>query len=419
MIYDCAIVGGGVVGLATALMLQRRQPGIKLVVLEKEDAPAMHQSGRNSGVIHSGIYYKPGTLKAQLARNGNRRMVAFCREHGIAHRVSGKFIVATCEQELPALEMLYQRGIQNGIPVRRLAPEQVRETEPHVRCISAIAVDSTGVVQYREVCAKFADLIRAQGGSLKTGAQVTEIRDVAGLHRIETAYSVVEARYLINCAGLHSDRIARLAGLQPPAQIVPFRGEYYELIPERRHLVNSPIYPVPNLAFPFLGVHFTKTADGAVHAGPNAVLALKREGYRKTDVNRHDLLETLGFPGFWKMAAANLREGCKEMIRSVSKHAFVRSLQRLVPEITAEDLTPAVAGVRAQALLPDGKLVDDFLFLDGRNSIHVCNAPSPAATASLEIGRVIAERVPPLVCGAAGKKPLADESQQEEPEPKG
>jgi len=396
MIYDCAIVGGGVVGLATALMLGRRQSGLKLVVLEKEAAPAMHQSGRNSGVIHSGVYYKPGSLKAKMAREGNRGMVAFCEQHGIAHRMSGKLIVATCKQELPALNMLYRRGVDNGIPVKRLLPEQVREIEPHVHCVSAIAVESTGVVQFRDVCSKFVELIREQGGELVTGARVNAIRDCGGIHRIETAGGVFEARFLVNCAGLYSDRIARLAGLRPEAKIVPFRGEYYEIVPERRHLVGSPVYPVPNMAFPFLGVHFTKTVDGAVHAGPNAVLAFKREGYRKTDVSGWDLLETLGFPGFWKMAAANFREGCKEMLRSASKRAFVRSLRQLVPEIAEDDLVVAEAGVRAQALLPDGKLVDDFLFLDGRNSIHVCNAPSPAATASLEIGRAIAERVPVL-----------------------
>ena len=394
--YDCAIIGGGVVGLATAYMLGRSQPGIKLIVLEKEPELARHQTGRNSGVIHSGIYYKPGSLKAKLAREGNRSMVGFCDQHGIAHQVCGKVIIATREEELPALELLYRRGLANGIPVKKLHPDAVREIEPHVRCLSAIEVASTGIVQFREVCLKFAELIRAAGGAVETGAKVGAIRWRGGAHLLETTRGVFRARFLINCGGLHSDRVARMAGVDPGAKIVPFRGEYYEIIPERRHLVRTLVYPVPDLAFPFLGVHFTKMIDGSVHAGPNAVLALKREGYRKLDLSVRDALETLAFPGFWKMAYTNLWEGCREMHRSVSKAAFVRSLQQLVPEISATDLVAATAGVRAQALLPSGKLCDDFLFVNGLNSIHVCNAPSPAATASLEIGKAIAERVPEL-----------------------
>jgi len=394
--YDCAIIGGGVVGLATAFMLGRRQSGIKLILLEKESELARHQTGHNSGVIHSGIYYKPGSLKAKLAREGNRSMVDFCDRHGIAHEICGKVIVATREQELPTLELLYRRGLENGIPVRRLTPEAVREIEPHVRSLSAIAVSSTGIVQFREVCLKFAELIRASGGTVETGTRVDAIRWRDGAHIFETTRGVFKARFLINCGGLHSDRVARMEGVDPGAIIVPFRGEYYEIVPERRHLVRTLVYPVPDLAFPFLGVHFTKMIDGSVHAGPNAVLAWKREGYRKTDVSGRDLLETLAFPGFWKMAFHHLSAGCKEMHRSVCKAAFVRSLQQLVPSITASDLVAAEAGVRAQALLPDGKLFDDFLFVNGLHSIHVCNAPSPAATASLEIGKAVAERVPDL-----------------------
>jgi L-2-hydroxyglutarate oxidase len=394
--YDCAIVGGGVVGLATAFMLGRSQPGVKLLLLEKEPELAFHQTGHNSGVIHSGIYYKPGSLKALLAREGNRSLVAFCKQHGIAHEICGKVIVATREKELATLELLYRRGLENGIPVSRLSPEAAREIEPHVRALAALKVESTGIVQYREVCLKFAELIREKGGVLETGARVQAIRWRDETHVLETTRGVFKARFLINCGGLHSDRIARMAESDPEAKIVPFRGDYYQLVPEKRHMVRTLVYPVPDLAFPFLGVHFTKMIDGSVHAGPNAVLALKREGYRKTDVSARDLLETLAFPGFWKMARQNLSAGCKEMYRSVSKGAFVRSLQQLVPEVTAHDLVAAEAGVRAQALLPDGRLFDDFLFVDGRHSLHVCNAPSPAATASLEIGKAVASRVPDL-----------------------
>ena len=394
--FDCAIIGGGIVGLATAMMLGRRQPGMKLAVLEKEPELALHQTGRNSGVIHSGIYYKPGSLKAKLAREGNRSLIGFCREHGIAHEICGKVIVATRRQELPALELLYQRAIDNGIAVSRLPQEALREAEPHVRCVAAIKVPSTGIVDYREVSLKYAQVICEQGGEVLTGTQVDGVRQRGGVHLLESSRGEIETRFLINCGGLHSDRVARLAGVAPQAKIIPFRGEYFELVPERRHLVNTLVYPVPNLAFPFLGVHFTRMIDGSVHAGPNAVLAFKREGYRKTDVSLADLSETLAFPGFWKMAGTNFWEGCKEMHRSLSKRAFVKSLQQLIPEIAARDLVAAEAGVRAQAVMPDGRLADDFIFADGLNAIHVCNAPSPAATASLEIGRVIAERVPAL-----------------------
>lgn len=383
-------------GLATAMMLGKRQPGIKLVVVEKEPDLALHQTGRNSGVIHSGIYYKPGSFKAVFAREGNRTMIEFCREHGIAHQVCGKVIVATQEKELPLLENLHRRGIENGLQVCKLSSEEVSEIEPHVRCLAGLRVPSTAIVSFRSVCLKYAEIIRQQGGTVMTGIRIETIRQPGATHVLETSSGPIEARFLINCGGLHSDRIARQAGLDPEAKIVPFRGEYYEIVPERRHLVNTLIYPVPNLAFPFLGVHFTRMIDGTVHAGPNAVLAFKREGYRKTDVSFVDLFETLAFPGFWKMAGKNMREGCMEMYRSLSKQAFVKSLQRLIPDITGADLVATEAGVRAQALLRDGRLVDDFLFVNGRNSIHVCNAPSPAATASLEIGKAVAEQVPEL-----------------------
>ena len=300
------------------------------------------------------------------------------------------------KEELPLLENLYRRGLENGLDVRKLSGEKVREIEPHVRCLAGIKVPSTGIVSFRAVCLKYAELIRQQGGLIKTGTRIETIGFRGGIHVLETTGGTIEARFLINCGGLHSDRVARQAGLNVEAKIVPFRGEYYELVPERRHLVKTLIYPVPNPAFPFLGVHFTKMIDGSVHAGPNAVLAFKREGYQKTDINIADLFETLTFPGFWKLARKNFGEGMKEMYRSFSKAAFVRSLQQLIPEVTEDDLVPTHAGVRAQALMPDGKLVDDFLIVNAPNAIHVCNAPSPAATASLEIAKAVTEKVPEL-----------------------
>ncbi len=394
MIYDFAIIGGGIVGLATGLSLSRRHPGARIVLLEKESEPSLHQTGRNSGVIHSGIYYKPGSFKARFAKAGATSMVEFCREHGIPHDVCGKVIVATREEELPLLANLYQRGLQNGLPVKKISADEVREIEPHVRSLAGIRVPTTGITSYRAVSQKYLELFEANGGVAKFRNQVLHITDRGGLHVVETDAGEYDARFVINCAGLHSDRVARLAGANPGAKIVPFRGEYYELVPERRHLVKTLIYPVPNPDFPFLGVHFTMMIDGSVHAGPNAVLAFKREGYFKSDFNLRDFAETMAFGGFWKLAQKNLGEGLKEIYRSLSKAAFVRSLQQLIPEVRAEDLVPCKAGVRAQALLNDGKLVDDFLMVKGRHALHVCNAPSPAATASLEIGKAIVDQVP-------------------------
>jgi L-2-hydroxyglutarate oxidase len=392
--YDYAIVGGGIVGLAVARALGLRRPGARLLVIEKEAAWARHQTGHNSGVIHSGIYYAPGSLKARLSRAGSQSMVAFCREHNLRHEVCGKVIVATEERELPLLERLFQRGQANNLDVQRLNADQVREFEPHVRSLQGLRVPTTGIVDYRQVCATLAGLIEKQGGRLQLNTRLCGVREPAGSLVLETTQGFFETRFLVNCAGLHSDRVARLAEAEPAAQIVPFRGEYYELKPERRSLVKGLIYPVPNPDFPFLGVHFTRMIDGSVHAGPNAVLSFKREGYHRTDFNLRDTAETFLFPGFWRMLEKNLREGLKEMHRSFSKAAFVRSLQALIPEVQADDLVPSEAGVRAQALQPDGKLVDDFLFVRGTHSLHVCNAPSPAATASLEIAKIVVEQVP-------------------------
>ncbi|MBD2298794.1 L-2-hydroxyglutarate oxidase [Nostoc sp. FACHB-190] len=392
--YDFAIVGGGIVGLSTAMALGKRYPQARILVLEKESNWAFHQTGNNSGVIHSGIYYKPGSFKAKFCRDGSRSMVEFCQEHEIDHEICGKVIVATDEQELPRLENLYQRGLENNLKVQKIRPEEVKEIEPHVSCVAGIRVFSTGIVNYKQVCLKYAQLIQNQGGDLRLNTKVLKISASGKNQVLETDQGNFETKFIINCAGLHSDRIAKLGGVEPKAKIVPFRGEYYELTPEKRYLVKTLIYPVPNPDFPFLGVHFTKMIDGTVHAGPNAVLSLKREGYKKTDFDLRDFAEVMTYPGFWKLAAKHADEGIQEIIRSFSKAAFVKSLQKLIPEVQAEDLVPTHAGVRAQALMDDGKLVDDFLIIPGQNSIHVCNAPSPAATSSLEIGKAIASQVP-------------------------
>jgi (S)-2-hydroxyglutarate dehydrogenase len=392
--FECIVIGGGIVGLSVAWTILKRKPGIRIAVLEKENAWARHQTGRNSGVIHSGIYYKPGSLKAKLCREGNNRLVKFCQEHGIRHERCGKVIVATTPAEVPLMEKLYERGIANGLVVNKLSASAVNEIEPHVRCFAGLHVPSTGIVDFVGVCLKLAELIAARGGELRLNTKVLGFRTAESEAVLETSQGPLAARWIINCAGLHSDRVARLAGAKPDARIVPFRGEYYELKPERRQLVQNLIYPVPDPNFPFLGVHFTRMIDGSVHAGPNAVLSLKREGYHRTSFDLRDFIDTMTYPGFWRLAAKHARAGLEEIHRSFSKKAFVRSLQKLIPEIVDEDLIPGEAGVRAQALRPDGGLVDDFLIIDRPCAIHVCNAPSPAATASLEIGRVVAEHIP-------------------------
>ena len=391
--YDYVVIGGGIVGFSTAYHLGQSFPRARVLLLEKESGPARHQTGRNSGVIHSGIYYKPGSAKATFAKAGARSMVEFCQNHGIAHNVCGKVIVATHEGEVPLLDSLYQRGLQNGVPVEKVSAERVREIEPHVRCIAGVLVKSTGITSYGEVCRKFLELIESAGGEVRFEQAVRSVQERDNRKIIGTDNGEFAAKYVINCAGLHSDRVARLAGDDPGARIVPFRGEYFELVPAMRHLVNTLIYPVPNPDFPFLGVHFTRMIDGSVHAGPNAVLALKREGYFKTDFNLRDFCETMAFGGFWKLISHNLGEGLKEMHRSFFKSAFVSSLQQLIPEIQSADLVPCKAGVRAQALFDDGRLVDDFLMVKGKGILHVCNAPSPAATAALEIGKSIVRQL--------------------------
>jgi (S)-2-hydroxyglutarate dehydrogenase len=389
---DVIIVGGGIVGLAVALEVTRRFPHLRLLLLEKEDRVGRHQSGHNSGVIHSGVYYKPGSLKARLCVEGAHVMVEFCRTHGIPHQVCGKVIVATHEEEFPRLEELRRRGGANGLTgLQLVGPERLREIEPHASGLRALVVPSTGITDYAAVCEKYAELIRAQGGTILISTAVTGLRELTSEIVVETSGPAFSTTYLINCAGLFSDRISRMAGAEPDVMIVPFRGEYYDLISERSSLVRALIYPVPDPRFPFLGVHFTRRVNGTVDAGPNAVLAFRREGYRRTDFNLHDLASSLVFPGFWRMAARHWRSGLDEFQRSFSKPAFVRALQRLLPEVREEDLVPGGSGVRAQALRRDGALVDDFQFVPSGRMLHVLNVPSPAATASISIGRVIGD----------------------------
>ena len=390
--YNVAIVGGGIVGLAVALEITRRFPRLRLLLLEKEDGVGRHQSGHNSGVIHSGIYYKPGSLKAKLCVSGAAAMVEFCREHGIAHQICGKVIVATHAEEFPRLEELRRRGEANGLTgVRSVGPEELRQIEPHASGLRALVVPSTGITDYAAVCAKYAEIISARGGDILASTAVTGLKRGSQEITIETNRGHFAAKALINCAGLFSDRISAMAGDDPQVMIVPFRGEYYDLIAARSPLVRNLIYPVPDPRFPFLGVHFTRRVSGSVDAGPNAVLALRREGYRRTDFSFRDLGSSLSFPGFWRMAAKNWRSGLNEFHRSFSKHAFVRALQRLVPEVSDEDLVPGGSGVRAQALTRQGALVDDFQFVPSNRMLHVLNVPSPAATASLVIGQRIVE----------------------------
>ena len=390
--YDVIIIGGGVVGLGVGLEITRRFPGKRLLLLEKEAHVARHQSGHNSGVIHSGVYYKPGSLKARLCVAGAAAMVEFCREHGIPHKVCGKVIVATEEEELPRLEELSKRGEANGLTgLRLIGPEELREIEPNAAGLRALVVPSTGITDYALVCEKYAELIIANGGTVKTSAAATGIRRSANEIVVETPQGAFATAALINCAGLYSDRISRMAGDDPGVMIVPFRGEYYDLTPERASLVNALIYPVPDPQFPFLGVHFTRRITGKVDAGPNAVLALAREGYRHSDINVSDLASSMSYGGFWRMARKHWRSGLGEWHRSLSKPAFVHALQRLLPGVGVDDLVPGGSGVRAQALKPDGALVDDFQFVPSGKVLHVLNVPSPAATASLMIGRSIVD----------------------------
>jgi (S)-2-hydroxyglutarate dehydrogenase len=389
-----AVVGGGLIGLATARALLLADRSRRVIVLEKESGPGQHQSTHNSGVLHAGLYYKPGSLKADFAVRGIRAMTAFCREHGIPHEICGKLVVAADESEVPRLRTLFERGTANGLSgLQWLTAAEAVELEPNVRCIAAVRVPEEGIADYTRVVRALAAEIAHLGGAVHTGARVRQIKADASGWRIETDASEFRANAFINCAGLHADRIARLAGERTDCRIVPFRGEYFMIRPERRSLVRNLVYPVPDPAFPFLGVHFTRTVGGELEAGPNAVLALSREGYRRRDISPRDIGEALAYSGLRRFALRYPRQTLAEIRRSLSSTVFCRSLQRLVPSVELGDLVPGPRGVRAQAIRPDGSLVEDFLLVERRNAIHVLNAPSPGATASLVIGEALAARL--------------------------
>lgn len=394
MKYDLIIVGGGIVGLATGLRILEARPGVKLLLIEKEDSLGQHQTGHNSGVLHAGLYYKPGSLKAKLAVEGLRQMVSFCQAHKVSHEQCGKIVVATEPDELPRLEKLMERGAANGLKgLRKLSSEEIREIEPHAAGLAAIHVPEEGIVDYAGVVEAMAKEIRTLGGEIRTGEQVRVLESVGGIWRVETSNETYETTQVVACAGLHSDRVVSLSGMKPSAKIMPFRGEYYMIRKERQSLVRNLIYPVPDPQFPFLGVHFTRMVKGGVEAGPNAVLAMAREGYTWGDINIRDLSESLSFPGLWKFMLKYTSLCSYEIWRSISRREFCRSLQKLVPEICEQDLETGSAGVRAQAMSADGSLVEDFSFVEGPGILHVVNAPSPAATASLAIGAEITRQL--------------------------
>ncbi|PQA54097.1 L-2-hydroxyglutarate oxidase [Siphonobacter curvatus] len=393
MVYDITLIGGGIVGLATALQIKRQRPQLKVLVLEKERRVAMHQTGHNSGVIHSGLYYKPGSLKATNCIRGYDMLLDFARTEGIPYDLCGKIVVATKNEQIPLLENLYQRGQQNGLnQIRRISLGEMREIEPYVAGVDAMFVPYTGIINYTAVAEKYAEKLQALDGLLHLGEQVIGITKGQSLSIVKTTRGTYETKLVINCAGLYSDKVAQLSQDQPVnVRITPFRGEYYELRPERQHLVRNLIYPVPDPNFPFLGVHFTRMIGGGVEAGPNAVLAFRREGYKKLDINFKELWETFAWPGFQKVAAKYWQTGLGEMYRSFSKAAFTKALQELIPDIQEHDLIPGGAGVRAQACDRTGGLLDDFAILEDEKVINVLNAPSPAATSSLSIGLTVSE----------------------------
>lgn len=390
---DVLIIGAGIVGLATGYQVVQEYPHLQVTIVEKEAHPCQHQSGHNSGVLHSGIYYRPGSVKALTCREGKRLMEAFCEQEGIPFEICGKVIVATSEQEVPTLQMLHERGRANGVQCERIDSNRLRELEPHASGVEAIYVPETGIVDFSHVCERLVHRITEAGGTILTGATVIGVRESTEEVVVQTTRGDFRAPYALNCAGLYSDQIVRLSGHTPPAQIVPFRGEYYLLRPEARRFCRNLIYPVPDPRFPFLGVHFTRTVHGEVECGPNAVLAFAREGYHRLQINARDLWQTVRYPGFRRLARKYWRIGVAELWRSFSRGAFAHALQRLVPEVRPEHLIPAPAGVRAQAVAPDGSLLDDFVWMDTPRMVHVVNAPSPAATASLAIGKRIVERL--------------------------
>ncbi len=395
MKYDVVVIGGGIVGLATALKIKEQKPNTRLVVIEKEDGPAKHQTGNNSGVIHSGLYYKPGSLKALNCINGYNMLLDFCRKEEINFDLCGKIVVATRAEQLPILETLFQRGNENGLTnLEYLNPEQMKEIEPHVAGIKGIKVPQTGIIDYTAVSLKYAEKIQELGGEIRFNERVYSVSEINSVSTVVTTKGSYDTSLVVNCGGLYSDKIAQMTQEEKiNLKIVPFRGEYYELKPEKQHLVKHLIYPVPDPNFPFLGVHFTRMINGGVEAGPNAVLAFRREGYKKTDFKLSELKETLLWPGFQKVAAKYWKTGMGEYYRSFSKAAFTKALQELIPEIKAEDLKPGGAGVRAQACDITGGLLDDFSIIENKQAINVCNAPSPAATSSLSIGQAVSEMV--------------------------
>lgn len=394
MQYDVIIIGGGIVGLATALCVLEQKPNLKVMILEKESSIGQHQTSHNSGVVHSGIYYKPGSLKARNCINGYRQLLEFCDKNNVKYELCGKIIVATQENQLPMLEEIYHRGIANGLTgLRFLSKGEICEHEPHASGIRAIHVPQTGIIDYSEVINKYAELIHTYGGEIHCGEKVVGLHTNESFCKVETVANTYTTKTVVSCAGLMSDRVAKMTQPNLPLQIIPFRGEYYTVAKEKEYLVKSLIYPVPDPAFPFLGVHFTRMINGGVEAGPNAVFAFKREGYKKSDFNLHDTFEALMFPGFQKVIKKYWRKGLEEYYRSFNKSAFVKALQGLVPEIVGEDLISGGAGVRAQACSIDGGLVDDFMFIEDRCILHVCNAPSPAATSSLAIGKEIQKKI--------------------------
>jgi (S)-2-hydroxyglutarate dehydrogenase len=391
MKYDIVIIGGGIVGLASAYNLLKQQPGLKLALLEKEKELAAHQTGHNSGVIHSGIYYKPGSLKATNCIHGYHLLIDFCAQNNIPFDLCGKLIVATDESELPLLDNIYKRGLENGLDkIKYIEQEDIASYEPHMRGIRAVHVPYTGIIDYTEVCLKLADWVTQWGGEIYTGYKAEDINEFSDGVEVITEKKVFNTKMIVNCAGLYCDKVAQLAGEKIDTRIIPFRGEYYMLKPEKRYLVKNLIYPVPDPNFPFLGVHFTRMIDGGVEAGPNAVFAFKREGYHKTDVDFTEMMESLTWPGFQKVAAKYWKTGIGEFYRSFSKTAFTNALRKFIPEVQEDDLIPAEAGVRAQACDRDGGLLDDFNIIEKPRAVHILNAPSPAATSSLSIGETIA-----------------------------
>jgi len=393
--FDVIVAGAGAVGLSTAYQLLMQDPKLKVAVIEKENGVAQHQTGNNSGVIHSGIYYKPGSLKATNCINGYNQLLDFAREHNIPFDLCGKLIVATKKEELPLLDMLYERGKTNGLTnIQKFSPEQAREIEPYVSCIAAIRVPQTGIIDYKLVSQTLANCIQEKGGTIFLNENITNIAiQSSGKAIISTSQNTYETKYFINCTGLYTDKIAELSGINPGIKIIPFRGEYYMLKPEKQYLVKHLIYPVPNPEFPFLGVHFTRMIGGGIEAGPNAVLAFKREGYKKTDINIKELFEILSYSGFHQIIRKYWKDGMAEMYRSWSKKAFTKSLQALIPDIQESDLLPGGAGVRAQACDSKGNLLDDFSIIKQGNTMHVLNAPSPAATSCLSIGKYLSEKI--------------------------